>query len=365
MDRNPDRTAERRLTRRETLRLASTGIGALAIPAVARAAEQAGKPIRVGIVGLDNYQVVDFTQHFNDPKAEGDLAGLQVVAAYPGGSSDIKESVENLPKWIDQIQKFGVKIENTPEAVLKQVDAVMLMSLDGRAHMGLLKPVLKAKKPVFIGRPLAASLEGAVEIFRAAEERKVPIFSCSQHRFCNAFYDMRHHPDVGDVLGVDMYGGCPMDPTHPDLYWHGIHGVEALFTMMGTGCVSVTRVSTDVTEFVTGTWKDGRVGTYRGIHKGQIEYQALVFGTKGISPSGKYGHWPPMKGVFTEGEYTGYKPTAVQIARFFKTHQPPVSSDETLEIFSFMEAASESKRQNGASVTLASVLEKAKQARRA
>jgi hypothetical protein len=37
-----------------------------------------------------------------------------------------------------------------------------------------------------------------------------------------------------------------------------------------------------------------------------------------------------------------------------------VSAEETLEIFAFMEAADESKRQNGAPVALADMLAKAK-----
>ena len=45
--------------------------------------------------------------------------------------------------------------------------------------------------------------------------------------------------------------------------------------------------------------------------------------------------------------------------KFFKTGKPPVSEADTLEIFAFMEAADESKRQDGKPVTLESVMEKA------
>ena len=44
----------------------------------------------------------------------------------------------------------------------------------------------------------------------------------------------------------------------------------------------------------------------------------------------------------------------------FRTGASPVSEEETLEIYAFMEAADESKRQNGASVTLESVMAKAR-----
>jgi predicted dehydrogenase len=325
------------------------------------ATSAAADPIKVGIVGLDNYQAVDFTQMFHNPKVTGDLAGIQVVAAFPAGSPDIEESVRELPKWTEGIKKLKVEVVGSIDEVLKRVDAVMLMSVDGRAHLEQLRPILKAGKPVYVGRPMTASLADAVEIFRLAAEYKTPIFSCSQHRFSPGFIGMRSHEDVGDVLGCDVYGGCPREPHHPDLFWHGIHGVETLYTIMGPGCVSVTRTSTDVADVVTGVWKDGRVGTYRGIRKGAPKYSATVFGSKGVSTAGVYGHGIPVKGVVpTNDKYMAYEATATEVAKFFKTRTPPVSAAETTELFAFMEAAEESKRQNGAAVKLETVLAKAR-----
>ena len=318
-------------------------------------------PIKVGVIGCDNYQAVAFTELFHNPKAAANLSGLKVVAAFPAGSPDIEESVRELPKWTDGIKKLGVEIVKSPDEVLKQVDAVLVMSLDGRAHLEQLKAVLKAGKPVYVGRPLAASLADAAEIFRLAQEYKTPIFSCSQHRFSPGFIGMRNHEEVGTVLGCDVYGGCPREPHHPDLFWHGVHGVETLYTIMGPGCVSVTRASTDLADVVTGVWKDGRVGTYRAIRKGAPKYSATVFGTKGVSTAGVYGHGVPVKGVVpTADKYMGYEATAIEIVKFFKTKVPPVSAAETIELFAYMEAAEESKRQNGAPVKLESVLANAK-----
>jgi predicted dehydrogenase len=323
-----------------------------------RAADQ---PIKVGVIGLDNYQAVVFTQLFHDPKAGADLKGLKVVAAYPAGSPDVEESVRELPKWTEGIKKFGVEVVKSPEEVLKQCDAILVMSVDGRAHLEQLKPILKAGKPVYVGRPLAASLADAVEIFRLAAEHKTPIFSCSQHRFSPGFIGMRKHDEVGDVYGADVYGGCPREPHHPDLFWHGVHGVETLYTIMGPGCASVTRTGTDFADVVTGEWKDGRVGTYRGIRKGAPKYSATVFGSKGVSTAGLYGHGVPVKGVVpTNDKYMGYEATAIEIAKFFKTRTPPVSAAETIELFAFMEAAEESKRLKGAPVELETVLAKAR-----
>jgi hypothetical protein len=114
---------------------------------------------------------------------------------------------------------------------------------------------------------------------------------------------------------------------------------------MGTGCESVSRIQAADADQVTGVWKGGRVGTFRGIRKGNATSGATAFGTNGIVQAGKGGT---------------YEDLCREIARFFKTGKPPVSPEETIEIFTFMQAADQSKLKGGASVSLAEVLANAK-----
>lgn len=308
--------------------------------------DDAEKPLRAGIIGLDTSHVVAFTSLLNDPKAKGELAQVRVVAAFPGGSPDIPDSRNRVAGFTQKLRDdFKVEIVDSIGELLKKVDVVLLESVDGRPHLEQVKPVFKARKPVFIDKPVAGSLADAIQICDLAKQHETPCFSSSSLRFSPGIYQMRDHPKVGKVLGCDAYGPCALEEHHPDLFWYGVHGVEALFTIMGTGCESVSRVQTKDTELVTGTWKDGRVGTFRGMRAGKHDYGALVFGDKGICPSGGYG---------------GYEPLVVEICKFFKTGKPPVSAEETLEIFAFMEAADESKRQGGVPVSLALVMAKAK-----
>ena len=318
---------------------------------------QAADPVRVGILGFDNYQALAFTQLFHKPPADNlDLAGLRVVAAWPGGSSDLEKTIEDIGRWKPRLVEQGVRIVDSIEDTLKQSDAVMIMTVDGRAHLELAKHALRAKKPVYIGRPMAAALDDVIEMFQIAKRQKTPLFSCSQHRYSPGFIGMRNHPEVGKVQGCDVYGGCPIVPHHPDFFWHAVHSFETLYTIMGPGAVSVTRASTADTELVAGIWNDGRIGTYRGIRKGAVKYSALVFGDKGVAPAGKYGYAAPVKGVVPKGRYMGYEGVATEIAKFYKTRKLPISPSETIELFTFMEAAHESKRRNGVPVRLEEVL---------
>lgn len=300
--------------------------------------------IRIGIIGLDTSHAPAFAKEFNATPSKPDLVGFRVVAAYPKGSPDIESSVKRVPEYIKSVEKVGVKIVNSIDELLTQVDAVLLESNDGRPHAEQVLPVLKAHKPVFVDKPVAGSLVDAVRMYEAAEHFKTPMFSSSSLRFGPVAQQMRNGK-LGRVLGADAYSPCHLESTHPDLFWYGIHGVETLFTVMGPGCASVVRVNQKDQEVVMGTWSDGRVGIFRGLHTGKPGYGGTVFGEKG---NGQI------------GDFVGYRPLVLEIASFFRTGKPPVSSAETLELYAFMEAADESKRKSGAPVSIADTLKKAR-----
>jgi ATP-binding cassette subfamily F protein 3 len=52
------------------------------------------------------------------------------------------------------------------------------------------------------------------------------------------------------------------------------------------------------------------------------------------------------------GKYEGYKPLLEEVLEFFRTDVPPVSNEETIEIFAFMKAANMSKAKGGQAVSL-------------
>ena len=321
-------------------------VALLIFPVASRTAQSQIKapPLKAGIIGLDAH-ALPWTKIINDPNATGVFAELKVVAAVPGGSSDIPQSMKLLEERRGEVAKLGVEIVDSIGQLLPKVDFVMILSIDGRKHLDEVRPVFEAGKPVFIDKPVAASLAHAIEIFRLAEKHKVPCFSSSSLRFSQRTVNVRDDPKLGDVVGCDQFAPCPVEPHHPDLFWYGIHGVEPLFTIMGSGCVSVTRVQTTGTDVAVGVWKDGRIGTFRGIRDGQRGYGSTVFGTKGI---------------VSGGGFDGYEPLIQEIIEFFKSGKPPVSAEETLEIFAFMEAADESKRRNGQPVTIEAMMTRAR-----
>jgi predicted dehydrogenase len=294
---------------------------------------------RVGIIGLDTSHSIAFTKALNDPAASADFAGYKVVAAYPFGSKELKSSFDRIAGYAEDIKKLEVKISPSIDELLKDVDVVLLETNDGRLHLEQALQVIEAGKPFFIDKPIAASLEDAKAIFDAAKKANVPVFSSSSLRFTAGAQEIAKGK-IGKVFGADAFSPATFESTHPDLFWYGIHGVEILYTIMGTGCKEVVRVYTPETDMVIGTWEDGRIGTFRGTRNGKHIYGGTAFGEKGAA---------------SVGDYAGYNPLLVQIIDFFRTGKVPVQPEETLEIYAFMEAAQVSRQNNGAPVTLASV----------
>ena len=315
------------------------------LQAMAQSNPTAGQPIRVGVIGLDTSHAGAFAKIIRSAPDNSPIARLKIVAAFPGGSPDIPSSIDRVPGYTKEFQNLGIEIVDSIEAILPKVDAVLLHSLDGRTHLQQAAPVLMANKRVFIDKPFAADLTDAVAIAKLAEHSKTPWFTSSSLRFTPSIYRYREKADR-KILGAHSWSPCSLEPHHTDLTWYGIHGVEALYTAMNVGCKSVTRAHSEGTDVVVGTWEDGRIGVFRGIRSGTQGYGLTVFGADFLE---------------NDAKYEGYEPLVLEIAKFFAGAPAPVSSQESLEIMAFIQAAQRSSEQNGIPVTIAEVMQEAEQ----
>jgi predicted dehydrogenase len=335
------------IQRRDFLRSAAiTGIG-LGLTGMSPLlfAKSAQKKVRVGIIGLSVHTEA-FSEMLNAENTNADISGFTVVGIYhPKGNPDVEFKAESLATWTENSKKRDIQIVDSVDKLIAMSDVMMLETNDGRPHLEQLMPVFKARKPVFIDKPIAANLKEVIAILNEAKKYNVPIFSSSGLRYVSSAQEIRNGK-VGQVLGGEAYSPASLQADHTDMFWYGIHGVESLYTIMGgAGCQQVTRTHSEGTDVIVGTWDGGRIGVFRGLRSGAKGYGGTAFGEKGIA---------------TVGTFEGYRPLLVAIVQFFRSGKSPVSLDETLEIYAFMEAADESKRLGGVPVTLASVLAKAR-----
>ena len=212
--------------------------------------------IRLGIIGTDTSHVIAFTKILNDPASPDYVPGARIVAAYKGGSPDVESSYTRVDKFAEEL-KTKWKVEFTPDiaSLCRKVDAVLLESLDGRAHLEQAKIVIAAGKPMFIDKPLASTLEDARSIARLAKSAGVPWFSASSLRFDEIGTTMK----FPDTMGAMTWGPGPIEEHHQlELSWYAIHPIEMLYTLMGTGCEEVSRTYTDGADVLVGRWRGGR-----------------------------------------------------------------------------------------------------------
>ncbi|HSK09743.1 MAG TPA: Gfo/Idh/MocA family oxidoreductase [Vicinamibacterales bacterium] len=296
--------------------------------------------LRIGIIGLDTSHVVAFTRSLNDASSPGHVPGGRVVAAFKGGSPDVQASAGRVDKFTAELQAaYGVRIVGTIAELCDLVDVILLESVDGRVHLEQAREVLRRRKPLFIDKPMAASFADAREIARLAKESGTPWFSSSSLRFAPAYQEFLADPGRDTVLGVEAHGPAALEPTNPGLFWYGIHAVEILYTLMGPGCVSVTMTATPDYDLAVGVWKDGRIGSVKGLRKGKQDYGALVYGEKTVTHLS-------VKDV-------SYVPLVREIINFFGSGRSPVPPEETLEIMAFMDAAERSRVNGGTPTVLA------------
>lgn len=320
-------------------------VTALFILKTGQAATAKDGVLRAGIVGCDTSHVDAFTKLINKEGAPAPFDAIQVTVAYPGGSADIPgESANRVPGFVKKLKEQGVKIVDTPEEVAAESDVILVESVDGRTHLKQFRAVAKGK-PVFIDKPVADSLANLLTIYRIADETHTPVYTSSSLRFgsevqaaAKAIADK--DKSFGDLIGCETESPMSTEKHHPDLFWYGIHGVEPLYTIMGTGCESVSRTDSPLSTVVVGKWKDGRLGSYRGLKQGYY-YSFSAFGTKKVIQSNKY---------------EGYEPAVTAMCEFFKTGKPPVPREESIEIYAFMEAADASKWAGGKPVAIADII---------
>lgn len=309
-----------------------------------------GKPKkRIGIIGLDTKHSIDFASMFNGTEAKPEFGDYQVTVAYPWGSKTIEIGYSRVPVFTGEAKKLGIKIAESIDELLAQVDYVLLETQDGSLHINQALAVFKAGKPVFIDKPLAANLADVCLIYELGEKYNVPVFATSSFRYTEPVLEISGGKK-GKVLGADCFGPCEEEPSHTSLFWYGIHGVEMLFTVMGTGCESVTRTHTDETDLVVGIWNDKRVGTYRGMRIGKGPYYhfgGFAYCEKEAVPLDNYIGY-------------GFYGLTKKIVKFFETGIAPITPETTIEVYAFMEASNQSLKNSGRPVKIANVTAKAK-----
>ena len=292
-------------------------------------------PLAIGIIGFDTSHTPAFTKLLNDSADPDFVPGARVVAGFPSFSPDLESSRSRVEQYTRTMrEEFDVPTVDSVAELLERVDAVLLESVDGRRHLAEARPVIEARKPLFIDKPFADNFGNARQIYELAKAHDCPIFSSSSLRYDVNISALKADAEIGEIVSCDAYSPATLDPSNPGLFWYGIHGVEILYTLIGQGCASVSAHHTPACDLITARWADGRFATLRGLRLDNHPYGATVFGRSKVK-SAQYSPTVPMYGQLLQ-----------QIIPFFGGAAAPVSPEETLEIMAFMQAVLLSEREH-------------------
>jgi predicted dehydrogenase len=294
--------------------------------------------IKVGMVGLDTSHCPAFTGLLNDESNPYHVPGARVVGAYPGGSDQFSNSRNRVKGFTRQLRReFGVRMYDSIPALVADVDAILLESVDGRQHLEQFQQ-MAVGKPVYLDKPFATTSSEAVEITCIAQHSDTPIMSCSSLRYAAGIVDLAQD---AEVLSCEAFGPAELLDDYPGLFWYGIHSAEMLYSFMGSGCQRARCVAYPEVDVVVGEWEDGRIGILKGTRLGKGQFGCVVHTDQGTR-CGLAQSTPPY-----------YYYLMQQVIAFFETRTSPIETRETLEIVAFLEAADASRAQGGAVIDLA------------
>lgn len=220
----------------------------------------AGKCFRIGIIGAENSHAAAIAKAIN------------VEHSHPGFA--VTHLWGETETFAANTAKAGAipMIVRDPAEMLGQVDGVMVDHRDGRYHVSAARPFVEAGLPVFVDKPLSTSLEEARTLLRLRRERGVAVTTLSALPYQSCIQGIRDQlATIGTVKGVHLNG--PGDPQSPygGIFFYGIHQVDVMVALFGTGACSVTAT--------------GEEGTFTGVvrYPGGLTVTIGMPGAKGFS----------------------------------------------------------------------------------
>lgn len=292
----------------------------------------AGGPIRFGLIGIDSPHAPSFTRLFGDGVTSTVRGGI-ITSAWAGVvSEDFPLSRDRIAARTEQMNDLGVPLRDSPEAVARECDALLVVASDARTHAGYFSRLAHFGKPIYVDTRFAMTTADARAMLELANAENCLALAGSPKRFAQEFHDSMVH---SKVERIDLDGALPTQPGHPGLSWYGVHLVDLAVAAMGPGCAEVDATG----ERVVLRWKDGRVATLAGPPEwGPLTTGKIVGADAATS----------FEIVAGEDMLVGLLNAVVLACR---TGAPTVPEDEIISIVAIVEAANKSLA-SGKSITV-------------
>ncbi len=284
------------------------------------------KPKTIAMIGLDTSHTVAFTKLIQKP-GESIVDGMRVTKAFRFPSAFQSEEGQDARQA--ELESLGVSMAPTLDEAMTEVDALFLEINDPALHLEYFEKVVSCGKPVFVDKPLAATLVEGRRIQELARRHDLPVWSSSSLRFIPAL--ARAQAAIPQPGRVHTFGPLGKAAAGSDLVWYGVHAVEMLVTAMGTGAAAVRAFEEPGGILLRIGYVDGRSG--------------LVECLRGVGSYGGRLQTKNQIAFFDSGSGSPYVALMGALRAFVLDGKVPVPLAEALEVLAILEAGGKSLKE--------------------
>lgn len=286
--------------------------------------------IRLGMVGVNTSHADAFAKLFNgDETQESQIPSARVTALW---GNDLKKN--------DLLMKRH-RIETLitdPTEMIGQIDGVLILddTGGGATHLDLARPFIEAGVPTFIDKPMTVEYADAVTLFELAEKHGTSLTSSSALRFPVELEAAKPRlAKIGTISSV-------ISVSPGEWFYYGVHAVELLGTVIGTGAISVQRHAFEQKDVAVIEYETGAIAVVETLRDAVYTFHITAFGDKG---------WCTIEAKDMPGFYRKQMESVVTM---IETKEVPVTPEQTLEVHAILHAGMKSA-DTGAKVMLSEI----------
>lgn len=287
--------------------------------------------LRIGAVGVDSSHLPEFTRRIKAMNESGKTR-CRVVSMWTDGRHDMPG--DEVEKWMKSAGEMGVVRAATMDELLKNVDGVMVLAVNGHRHLELALPSLARGIPTYVDKPLTCNLREARDLLAAARTGNARCYSASSLRFAEEIAAL-DRATLGNLAAIDAFGPGELNPSMEGLFFYGVHTIEMVDAIWGPGVRRVSAITMPDRDLLDIEYRDGRYARLRMERKGSYEFGATLHSDKKV-----HSFKVDFANVYTR--------LVEGMTRFFEGGKEPVKLRDIVENVAVMEAGNRSMKADGA-----------------
>ena len=229
-------------------------------------------------------------------------------------------------------------VVSQPEEVIGQVDAAIIATDDGNDHVRRARPFIEAGLPTFIDKPMATNIADLRQFVQWHREGRIMLSTSGMRYAPEMRLSDAQRAHLGDLRWITSF-------TCKTWERYGIHALEAVEPLLGTGFLAVQAHSDEGGDVMHLTHRSGVRLTIGALHDAYGSFGAVhLYGTKGDLA------------LKLSDTYNAFRSQLVAFIDMLHTGTRPLPFDETVELMAVIIAGIRSREQNGAVIRVADIL---------